>query len=176
MLLIIRKQPNKVKSLIVPHSFRMRYQHFPYLLMVAVKPNQNVLPEGEQGSFIVGAYTASSSAIGYTYMRGAWYWYESRVLLTIMKKKSRFLSSITGWFVRYWWVFRDNGGTSGKENRRKLNRRWKIFSRVKLQNKNEWKMIVHWLHWVTTTSSWCGFYCANFSMWNLSIIESDFLA
>ena len=46
----------------------MRYQHFPYLLMVAVKPNQNVLPEGEQGSFIVGAYTASSSAIGYTYV------------------------------------------------------------------------------------------------------------
>ena len=39
--------------------------------MVGLKPNQNALPEGKQGSFMGGVFTASSSAIGCTYTRGA---------------------------------------------------------------------------------------------------------
>ena len=48
--------------------------------MVIVK---NASPEHEQGSFIGGVFTASGLAIGYTYTRGAQYWYEGRVLLAV---------------------------------------------------------------------------------------------
>ena len=53
--------------------------------MVVKESNQNVSPQGEKGSFIGGASSAPSSAIGRTYMRGPRYSYEGRVLLTRKK-------------------------------------------------------------------------------------------
>ena len=51
--------------------------------LVVFEPNLNALYEGEQGSFVGGVSTASSSVIGSTYMRGVRYSYEGRVLLTM---------------------------------------------------------------------------------------------
>ena len=72
-----------VLLIIAPHSYHTRYQHFPYLLMVAVKPNQNASPEAKQGSFIGGVSTAPSLATDCTYTRGARYSYEGRVIRVI---------------------------------------------------------------------------------------------
>ena len=60
---------------------------FPYLLMVVVKPNQNALFKSEQGSYIGGVSTASSLAIGFTYMRGARYLSEGCVFVLLVNNR-----------------------------------------------------------------------------------------
>ena len=53
----------------MPHSYRMRYEHFPLFTHGIVRAQSECPASRQASSYIRSVSTASSSAIGSTYMR-----------------------------------------------------------------------------------------------------------
>ena len=69
-----------LSSPLLCHSYRMRYEHFPLFTHGIVRAQSECPASRQASSYIRGVSTASSSAIGSTYLRCTRYSYVDRVL------------------------------------------------------------------------------------------------